>query len=100
MFSQACVKNSIYKGGWGVYPGACLLRGVSAWGVCPGGLAGEVGGVCPGVCLPKGMLGYTHTSLGRHPSEHYGIRSTSVRYASYWNAFFLVGYFQKLASEI
>ena len=82
MFSQTCVKNSVH---------------------------GEGG------CLPKGMLGYTHppradtpsrqTPLGqtppsrwtpplsrppgRHPPALWDarIRSTSGRYASYWNAF-------------
>ena len=37
-------------------------------------------------CLPHCMLGYTP---GRHildPLRYYGIRSTSGRYASYWNA--------------
>ena len=50
--------------------------------------------------LPHCMLGYTHTttpvgrqppSQGRHPlcAVHAGIRSTSGRYASHWNAFSL-----------
>ena len=66
--------------------------------------------VCPqGGCLPHCMLGYppgpeADTPLGRHPpgrhppgrhppgrhppcTVHAGIRSTSRRYASHWNAF-------------
>ena len=80
MFSQACVKNSVH-GGRGCLP---LVRGD----------AHPLGRHSPG----RHPLGRhppgRHPHLGRHPpgqtpSEHYGIWSTSGRYASYWNVFLL-----------
>ena len=53
-----------------VFTGVCLFKGVGThpqgW-ICPGG----------GYSPPPQYMGY------------YGIRSTSGRYASYWNAFLL-----------
>ena len=107
MFSRACVKNFVHRGGGisqhalgrgGVYPGVY---------VCPGG-------VFPGVC-PLGVV-YPPGTKGRHPPQpeadhhppgieadpppgpqadtpHAGsheIRSTSGLYASYRNAFLFV----------
>ena len=89
MFSQACVKNSIHRGcllrEGGNCLGGCLPKRVSAWGGLPGG-------VCLWRCLPKSMLGYT-------PPQHYGIRSTSGQYASYWNAFLFTIYLQGRYSD-
>ena len=82
--------------------------------VCPRGGCGvsSQGGVCPRGCgwHPPGTRGrHTPRTRGRHtspqadipprqtppqdqsqapPTRYYGIRSTSGRYASYWNAFF------------
>ena len=63
MFSQACVNNSVH------------------------------GGVChrnAGIHTPPDR----HPPRQTHPHpQHYGIRSTSGRYASYWNAFLLLEIF-------
>ena len=74
MFSQVCVKNSADRGGGlplgRLYPGGGLL----GEGFCPGGYAIQGGWADS---PPPKKIGY------------YGIRSTSGRYASYWNAFLL-----------
>ena len=63
MFSQACVVPSVHR--WGVrWQGICIGEG----GLHPWGLG-----------RPPPPIGY------------YGIRSTSGRYASYWNAFLCFG---------
>ena len=85
-------------GGGGVFP-ACITCHVTRR-VCLGGL--HVGGLHPGggdciqgVCIlgvrqtPR-QVSLQRWGLGRPPPRHmeyYGIRSTSGRYVSYWNAF-------------
>ena len=77
MFSEAYVKNSFHGKG----------EEVSAQeGFLPGGSASR-----REVCLRGGLLWG-----GRPPPDHYGIRSTSERYASYWNAFLLYNDFRKM----
>ena len=67
-----------------VFTGVCLSTGGCgrpSWADTPPGLTPPV------LC----MLGYTHTcpvhAVIHIPSGYYGIRSTSGRYASHWNAF-------------
>ena len=68
MFLHLSVSHSVH---WG---GGSASRRVCIWGVCIHGGRGSAS--CGG------------GRLGRHPSPRYhGIRSTSGRYASYWNAF-------------
>ena len=73
------------QGEGSLHPGGICLQGVlHQMGLHPGGS----GGLHPkgeGVLHP-GKGGLHSGGLGRSP-EHYGIRSTSRRYASYWNAF-------------
>ena len=59
----------------GLRPGGFASRGLCIKGVCIQG----VGVLYPGVSAFRGV--------GQTPSGYYGIRSTSLWYASYWNAF-------------
>ena len=56
--------------------------------------------VCPrgGVCLPLVGGGLPHPRADTPPGGYYGIRSTSGRYASHWNAFSLQIHFRKIFS--
>ena len=77
MFSQACVKNSVHRGG-------------QAWqgGMCgEGGMHGGGGGVCGrGACMAGGRRALHDCP----PAAYYEIRSMSGQYASYWNVFLVV----------
>ena len=70
---RGCVSQHALRG--------CLPRGVFVQGVS------AQDGVCPGGCLPGGVADTPTRTRGRPPSRYYGIRSTSRRYASHWNAF-------------
>ena len=101
MFSQACVKNSVHRGGvlaGGVHGRGCLWQGTYIGGVCGGGhaclgacVAGSVcvawGGMCGGVHAWHRGVWWGHAWHTRTPSRYYEMRSMSRRYASYWNAF-------------
>ena len=63
IFSQACVKNSVHRGG-----GACMAGGVW-WGL---GHAWQ-----RGTCVARGICGRKNCNC-------------SGRYASYWNSFLLI----------
>ena len=86
IFLQACVIHSVHglpgmhhrshdRGG-SASKGVCL-QGRYAWG----GASGERG------CLPPGGSASRGVGQTPPPIRYYGIRSTSGRYASYWNAF-------------
>ena len=88
-------KRSQLSGGL-LLSGVCIRgsasTGICIWGVCirgiciqrKGGLHPGEGGLHPGEeGLHTGGIGQTTTP----PKGYYGIRSTSGRYASYWNAF-------------
>ena len=64
IFSQACVKNSVHRGG--LLPGGCLVR---VGGLLPEWVPG------PGGSAPRGVP-------GGDPPDGY----CCGRYASYWNA--------------
>ena len=100
IFSQACVKNSVHRGGGvcskfsgGVsapnFQGGCLLqifRGVSApnfrgWG----GVCSKFSG--GGGCLLQIFRGGCLLQIFGGGVSNFGIRSMFGRYASYWNAF-------------
>ena len=103
IFSQACVKNSVHRRGGGCLP-QCMLGYTTPPG--PGHTPpeqtppqtrhppGSRHSLGPGTHLPP--LGADppqtrHTPRSRHPPREAdcNIRSTSGRYASYWNAFLL-----------
>ena len=77
VFSEACVKNSVHRGG--------LLQGVcSKGGVCSRGGVYSRGG-CAQVRYPP--LEQTPRTKYTPPEADSGIRSMCGRYASYWNTF-------------
>ena len=67
-----CIQGVLHQGG--------CIQGVCIW--VPGGLdpGGSASSGCEGICI-QGRLGRPP------PIGYYGIRQTSGRYASYWNAF-------------
>ena len=78
MFSQACVKNSVHKGG-----------GVQAGGCCPGpglGRGVQAQAQAQGGCTPA------CTEADTPPADGY----CCGRYASYWNAFLLEFFTQSM----
>ena len=78
IFSQACVIPSVHRAGGGLHAeGGLHLGGLHPGGACIQGKGFASGGVC--------IQGGLH--MGRPPPEYHRIRSTSGRYASYWNAF-------------
>ena len=83
VFIPVC--HSVHRGEVGFPAGITghITRGsASRGGLPPGGSASR------GVCLQGGL----HQGSGQTPTpEHYRIRSTSGRYASYWNAFLFEG---------
>ena len=97
IFSQACVIPSVHwgKGGWlsRMHPpeGICIRGGLPPGEVCR--FRGGVGvGLHRGRGVPASRRGEgsaASRTAGQTPSPPiHGIRSTSGRYASYWNAFF------------
>ena len=91
MFSQACVKNSVHKGG-GCTP--LLWQAHPLWQTPPSGRQTPTGQTPPGQTSPA--------PLGRYPWPRAGTpRDTprdgycSGRYASYWNTFlFNIAYYK------
>ena len=59
MFSEACVKNSVHRGGGGVHGRGCAWQeGVCGRGVCvAGGMHGRRGVHGRGACMVGGMHG-------------------------------------------
>ena len=87
IFLHLCV--ILFTGGGGLPPGGSLPPG----GVCiqgglhPGGGSASGGSVCRGVCIWEESA--SRGGWADPPIGYCGIRSTSGRYASYWNAFLL-----------
>ena len=80
----ACVKNSVHRGG---LP-QCML-GYHPPGADPPGIRHPLGADPPWSSHPLGVDTPSPHSGSRHPPLHsacWEIRSTSGRYASYWNA--------------
>ena len=96
------------EGGGGLHPGGSASTG----GLPPGASASRGRGVCiegracngGGVCFQARGRGKRRGSASRGgmhlrgwaPRKHYRLRSTSGRYASYWNAFLLKLSFEKI----
>ena len=79
IFSQACVKNSVHRGGSG--PGKCLVQGGSARGGLVQGVPGlKGGGVCSGgyllwgECLVETPRGTATAAGGTHPTGMHSCR--------------------------
>ena len=92
--------EGLHLGGGGRHPGGDCIQGsgvcIQGEGVCiqrreglhPGGRVCTQGGLHPGgreVCIRGGWADPPPPTIG-----YYEIRSTSERYASYWNAFLLI----------
>ena len=86
MFSQACVKNSVHKGG--AHPSSG--RHTPLWQTPQSGRQVPPGQTPLGQTSPA-PLGRYPRAPGRHPRDCY----CSGRYASYWNAFlFNIAYYK------
>ena len=85
IFSVACVKNSVQRGGGGIP--ACLAGGIPAClaGLQEGGSPGPHPGGSPGPHLEGGWCIPACTEADPCPADRY----CCTRYASYWNAFLL-----------
>ena len=57
------------------------------------GMSASRGRLSPGGSASRGSASRGIEGLGRSPMGYYGLRSTSERYASYWNAFLLLSLF-------
>ena len=80
IFSEACVKNSVQRGG------GCDRGGVHGRGACvAGGCALQGGHPWQGASMAVGAC-----MAGGHCGRYYEIQSMSGQYASYWNAFLLI----------
>ena len=90
IFSQACVKNSIHRGGGGhMWQGVCIAGGMCGRGVCSRG-ACVAGGAR---VAAEGMSGGGGAVHGRGACVAEKNGNCSRWYASYWNAFLFVLYF-------